>query len=281
MIIQFWWQTHASKMLQWFTCALAHACHNGPRYTCRWLRSLPHAHACTHTHTHTHTHAENVDQIHQAVLSGHRSNNPYRVLKAVVDMMRQRYCGKNYQHLSLEEILTEVKWTDLRTDLRQWLSEVWEGGEGGEGGEKERNSILIVRSLCMSVFVTGILSWRLWSKLVPWTNYFRKMVFPWRIGQGLITDRVLFLNPCLISYHTFLIPRHLATLRTSISLWFCSPVAAMAWSSPHCNFASFSLFAYRDPARLSKWLCRLFMLGRRLRREQKRNGTRGEGGGGI
>ena len=71
-----------------------------------------------------HIHTENVDQIHQAALSGHRSNNPYRVLKAVVDMMKQRYCVKKYTPLDLEEILTEVNLTDLKTDLRLWLSEV-------------------------------------------------------------------------------------------------------------------------------------------------------------
>ena len=69
-------------------------------------------------------HTGNVDQIHQAALSGHRSNNPYRVLKAVVDMMKQRYCEKKYTELGLEEILAEVNLTDLRTDLRLWLSEV-------------------------------------------------------------------------------------------------------------------------------------------------------------
>lgn len=71
-----------------------------------------------------HLHTENVDQIRQTALSGHRSNNPYRVLKAVVDMMKQRYCAKKYTRLGLEEILTEINLTDLRTDLRLWLSEV-------------------------------------------------------------------------------------------------------------------------------------------------------------
>ena len=38
--------------------------------------------------------------------------------------MKQRYCEKKYTQLGLEEILAEVKLTDLRTDLRLWLSEV-------------------------------------------------------------------------------------------------------------------------------------------------------------
>ena len=46
------------------------------------------------------------------------------MLKAVVDMMKQRYCAKKYTRLGLEEILTEIKLTDLRTDLRLQLSEV-------------------------------------------------------------------------------------------------------------------------------------------------------------
>ena len=55
--------------------------------------------------------------------SGH---NPYRVLKAVVDMMKQRYISKEYDPLSLEEILTAVNFTDLRTDIREWLHKVRE-----------------------------------------------------------------------------------------------------------------------------------------------------------
>ena len=65
-----------------------------------------------------------VDQIKQAALVAHRSNNPYRVLKAVVDMMKQRYTSKDYEPLTLEEILTEINLTDLKTDTRQWLRDV-------------------------------------------------------------------------------------------------------------------------------------------------------------
>ena len=67
---------------------------------------------------------EGVDKIKQAVLVGPRSNMPYRVLKAVVDVMGRRYTARNYQSLTLEEILTELGLTDLRTDTRQWLAQV-------------------------------------------------------------------------------------------------------------------------------------------------------------
>lgn len=64
------------------------------------------------------------DALKNSVLVGPRSNMPYRVLKAVVDMMGRRYAAKDYQPLSLEEILTGLGLTELRTDTRQWLSQV-------------------------------------------------------------------------------------------------------------------------------------------------------------
>lgn len=64
------------------------------------------------------------EEMKNSVLVGPRTNMPYRVLKAVVDMMGRRYAAKDYQALSLEEILTGLKLTELRTDTRQWLSQV-------------------------------------------------------------------------------------------------------------------------------------------------------------
>ena len=72
-----------------------------------------------------------MDKLKKAVLSGSRSNMPYRVLKAVVDMMGRRYVTPENEPLSLEEILTELGLTDLRTDTREWLLQV-RGGRWGE-----------------------------------------------------------------------------------------------------------------------------------------------------
>lgn len=48
---------------------------------------------------------------------------PYRVLKAVVDIMGRRYREKIYDPLTLEEILGELKLVDeVRMDTREWLS---------------------------------------------------------------------------------------------------------------------------------------------------------------
>lgn len=59
------------------------------------------------------------ESVHQQVTKS--SHNPYRILKAVVDMMKQRYTSKDYEPLSFEEILYAVKFTDLRTDTKEWL----------------------------------------------------------------------------------------------------------------------------------------------------------------
>ena len=68
--------------------------------------------------------AEGVEKIGQSVLAGPRSNMPYRVLKAVVDVMGRRYAAKNYEPLSLEGILEQLRLTELRMDTREWLSQV-------------------------------------------------------------------------------------------------------------------------------------------------------------
>lgn len=64
------------------------------------------------------------DSIKQAARSGHRSNNPARVLKAVVDMLKERYLTKVYDPLNIEEILSEIDVVELRTDTKHELYEV-------------------------------------------------------------------------------------------------------------------------------------------------------------
>ena len=64
------------------------------------------------------------DAIKQAALSGHRSNNPARILKAVVDMLKERYLEKKYDPVNLEEILKLINLVELRTDTRKELYEV-------------------------------------------------------------------------------------------------------------------------------------------------------------
>ena len=68
--------------------------------------------------------AGDVAEIKKAASLGRRSNNPYRVLKSVVDMLRQRYMSKNYEPMSAEEILTLLDLTDLATETRLWLVQV-------------------------------------------------------------------------------------------------------------------------------------------------------------
>ena len=64
------------------------------------------------------------DTIKQAALSGHRSNNPARILKAVVDMLKERYLAKVYDPLSMDEILKEINLIELRTDIKHEIYEV-------------------------------------------------------------------------------------------------------------------------------------------------------------
>lgn len=67
---------------------------------------------------------EDVAEIKKAANLGRRANNPYRVLKSVVDMLRQRYMTKNYEPMSAEEILTLLDLTELVTETRLWLIQV-------------------------------------------------------------------------------------------------------------------------------------------------------------
>lgn len=50
-------------------------------------------------------------------------NNPYRVLKSVMDMLKERYASKCYESLSFDEILTKIDRKDLTKELTEWLVE--------------------------------------------------------------------------------------------------------------------------------------------------------------
>jgi hypothetical protein len=63
------------------------------------------------------------DNIKQAALSGHRSNNLPRILKAVVDTLKERYLSMEYNPLSMEEILKAIDLIEIRLDTRQGLYE--------------------------------------------------------------------------------------------------------------------------------------------------------------
>ena len=67
------------------------------------------------------------EKIGQSVLVGPRSNMPYRVLKAVVDMMGRRYTERLYDPISLEDIVGQLGLTELRMDTRDWLTQVGDG----------------------------------------------------------------------------------------------------------------------------------------------------------
>ena len=66
---------------------------------------------------------ESLDRIRSAAQVAHRSNNPHRVLKSIMDMMKERYIGRNYEPLSLDEIFAAIELTQLKPDLRQWIQD--------------------------------------------------------------------------------------------------------------------------------------------------------------
>lgn len=55
--------------------------------------------------------------------AGSGLNNPYRLLKSVMDMLKERYASKNYESLTFEEIISKIGREDLSVDLSQWLEE--------------------------------------------------------------------------------------------------------------------------------------------------------------
>ena len=50
-------------------------------------------------------------------------NNPYRLLKSVMDMLKERYTSKNYDSLTFNEIISSVGREDISVELSQWLEE--------------------------------------------------------------------------------------------------------------------------------------------------------------
>ncbi len=50
-------------------------------------------------------------------------NNPYRLLKSVMDMLKERYTSKIYESLTFNEILSSVGREDIGVELSQWLEE--------------------------------------------------------------------------------------------------------------------------------------------------------------
>ncbi len=66
---------------------------------------------------------ENLNRIKSAAQTAHRANNPHRVLKSIMDMMKERYAGRNYESLSLEEILAAVELKEIKPDLKVWIQD--------------------------------------------------------------------------------------------------------------------------------------------------------------
>lgn len=64
---------------------------------------------------------EHLDGIKSAAHTAHRSNNPHRLLKSIMDMLKERYVSKNYEPLSLDEIFAAIELTELKLDLRVWI----------------------------------------------------------------------------------------------------------------------------------------------------------------
>ena len=62
--------------------------------------------------------AENLDGIISAARTAHRSNDPHRLLKSIMDMLKERYATGNYEPVSLEEIFAATELTELQPDLR-------------------------------------------------------------------------------------------------------------------------------------------------------------------
>ena len=61
--------------------------------------------------------------------SPYQSNNPLRVLKAVVDMMKERYTNEDYEPLNLDQLLARIDRTDLSSELQQGLVQALKNNE--------------------------------------------------------------------------------------------------------------------------------------------------------
>lgn len=66
---------------------------------------------------------ENLDTIKSAAQNAHRSNNPHRLLKSIMDMMKERYMNRNYERISLDEIFAAIELTELKADMRLWIQD--------------------------------------------------------------------------------------------------------------------------------------------------------------
>ena len=64
------------------------------------------------------------DEIKKAAELAFRSDNPARLFKVVVDMMKDRYLAKVFDPLNLDEILAAVDLSELKKDRRDWLYQV-------------------------------------------------------------------------------------------------------------------------------------------------------------
>lgn len=65
--------------------------------------------------------SETREGIKTAAQTAHRSNNPHRLLKLIMDMMKERYVNRNYQRISLDEMFAAIELKELKPDMRQWL----------------------------------------------------------------------------------------------------------------------------------------------------------------
>lgn len=63
--------------------------------------------------------------INNAVVGdgGSGLNNPYRLLKSVMDMLKERYTSKKYDSLTFDEIISSIGREDISVELSQWLEE--------------------------------------------------------------------------------------------------------------------------------------------------------------
>ena len=64
------------------------------------------------------------EEIAKAAELAFRNDNPARIFKAVVDLMKDRYLTKVTDPMSLEEILSTIKLSELKKDRRDWLYQV-------------------------------------------------------------------------------------------------------------------------------------------------------------
>lgn len=65
---------------------------------------------------------QTLEEIKEAAKHAHRTSNPHRVLKCIMDMLKTKYISKEEDdQMTFEEILTTIDLVDIRYDMRQWL----------------------------------------------------------------------------------------------------------------------------------------------------------------